>query len=256
MQSQQFISRKVMDGYKLYRVHDIINGVLANIRAIKQYDDNYQVVLQLNKEDAEFIHSEGDIQVYDGPEVEKVFKALTKHEEDVERHIVNIMTSTANTNAKTLDVRNVAGHLFVISEMELVNNVPLIEYTYGESDGRIVYYGPVLQQHDIEFIIGNLLEDPFVGQNGMKEQFFQISPNEYIGIIAHNNMYISVPLFLVEGNDGKLEWASSIDYLRYYNVSNGEVEFIPKPEDTFKTEEEGNQFLKKVIGDISNRELG
>lgn len=259
MQAHQIISHKSMGHYELYRIHDIMDGVLVNVRAVKQYGDYFTVAIYLNEEENKFIFSDEDIHMYEGLHAESVKQALEEQTKNIEQNISQIMKVTANTNVESVDVRTVGGHTFVITEDDRDIGIPRIQTAYGESDGRITYYGEIPQQQDIEFLVANLIEEEYADRILRDEersydddvnQFFQISASEYIAIVDE----VLVPLFLYQDEEGNVGFVGDINHFRYYKNTEHGISLDMEPDNVYYNDEvAANKFLEQVIKELKNR---
>lgn len=250
MNKDQHLSHKAFEGYDLFRIHDIIDGTLNNLRAVRYAKGKCEVVLDTTPTEADFLFDEGDIHLYAGDKAETVMTVLKAHEEQVEKHLKSIMNQTAYVDVDTLDIRTIAGHTYALFEDDRGLGVPRVNYAFGASDGRLVSYGPVPNDWNLTSLILDLIESP-----AYDEHMYQTGASEYLVLKEHKGVYVSVPLFLHEEESGQLGWASDVKYFRYFLYKDGNASQINKPDTVFTKDEDAQEFMKNITTEIGERVL-
>ena len=252
----QKVSRKEIDGNYIYKVMDLIDGQIANIRAVRQIGDSYVYALELNKEAREYIDSEPVLETEDGTEYQKALDTVKTYERNLEKNIRTILSVTALIDAESIDIRTLAGHTYALIKNKDDEIVPMIQYVYGDADGRVFYNGPLPSDSAIHGIIQlDLIDKPYDAHEGFPgEQLYQIGANEYGMIAKHGEIFVSIPMMLQEEEDGELSWTTNADFYRFISPSEqGGFKFIDKPEDVFKTLGEAHEYLGEITKNATAR---
>lgn len=250
MKTNQHISVKTINGKDIFRIHDAIDGHVANVRAVEKVNDAFTVMLDLTDDEAAFIHSPEDIHLYMGSDTPKVEEAIRVHEQAVEANMKEMMRRTAYTCEDTLDVRTIAGHTYVISDDTRDSFVPRVDYAFGASDGKIIHYGPVPEAINIASLVLDIIEHPH-GENTL----YQIGPSEYLSLTTVKNTIVSIPLLLSQEESGQLAWSSDNQYFRYFIKQDGHATMIEKPDTLFKDTAEAQAYLEEVAKVATDRVL-
>lgn len=238
----QHVSRQEMDGYDLFRIHDIVNDKLTNLRAVRKTGDTFTLLLTLTEAEAAFIYDEADIHLYQGPDTDRVLETLRTQEKAVETNIHTILRVSSYVDADSIETRTVAGHTYAISENDVTPTVPRVDYTFGDADGRIIQYGPIPEEQSLEALLLSLLTVPY---SEAAQPIYQIGASEYITVVPHDEFLVSVPLFLHREEGGQLGWASDGAYFRYFHRdADGHMRLVSKPDTMFPEEADLQAFLE------------
>lgn len=239
----QEIIEKEFNGYKLYKVNDVLSGSVVNSRAVKEVDGKYELLLKPNKKEEEFMTNQNQRLLFAGPNREKILEPLRVQEQATANNIMKVLSLTANIDMERTDVRIVAGHVYVIALNELAPEVPQIQYVFGDEEGKIAYHGPVFNDEGIIYsIIMGVVNNPYFKEG---PSIFQITGHDYLTITENNGVTVAVPLMLQEEKDGTISWVSNTDLMLYVEKDDdsGELVISENSQTAFKSIKEAQSFL-------------
>lgn len=250
MNLQQQIAHKEFDGYSLFRVYDLLNNEVVNIRAVRENDGNFELAMDINKNEEEFMFGTGISELYTGPDYENVIQTLRDSEENTAKNLKSILKATSGIDMERTDLRVVAGHVYAISLQEEMASAPQIQFAFGDTNGRIIYHGPIPNDEGIvKSIKLGLVNNRFLKKG---DQVFQTGVNEYLIIAKHKEITILVPAMLQEEEDGMLSWVSSIDLIEYVGEDEeGHTVLIGNSDKVFESSEEAQTFLKEKTAELT-----
>lgn len=252
----QQITRKHINGSNIYKVVDLIDGAIANIRAVRQVGDEFTYALELSLAEREYMDSDLIFEIEEGPEFNKALEVVKTYEKNIEENIKTILSVTALVDTESIQVRTIAGHTYVLTKNLDKEIVPMIQYVYGDSDGRIFYHGPLPNDSAIHGIIQlDLIKNPFeIHEKYPEEQLYQIGGNEYGVIAKHGDIFVTIPIMLQEEEDGEISWTTNADYYRFIDTNEqGDFIFIDKPEDVFPTLSDAHAYLGEITKNATER---
>lgn len=244
MKLEQHITLKVIDGIDVFRVVDKLNGQTLNVRGVRKIGDEYQVISNLSEDEFEFLNGDKDGMVYMGKSRKGIIEELRNHEQVTAKNLMVVLDLTSGLDMARTEVRLIAGYVYATTYIKGSPNVPQIQFAIGDSEGKLSYQGPVLNDEMVlNAIILGLYNNPLPGDD--KEQFIQINQSEYLMFVKEDDVTIVIPAFLQEEKEGRLSWSSNLDYIRYIEHENKEATVSNESTYAFEDDKEANVFLSK-----------
>ena len=212
----QQVARKEFDGSFIYKIFDLLDGEVVNLRTVRQTGDYFEYTTELSMKEQEFVYSDTIQELKTGINREFALVTLSEYEENLEGNIRKILEATALVDEDTIDIRSVGGHNFAFTQTEGDVGVPLVRYVFGDPKGRVGYEGPLPNDETMLAVLAiELVERPYDKE---AEQVYQIGPNEYIVLAEYKGLTVVTPLLLQEQEDGELSWLSNTDLLKFIHV--------------------------------------
>lgn len=228
MKTEQHFSKKKFGERTLYRIHDIVNNKLSNIRVV--LEDSKGVLYlpskgELTDEEYRFTISQEDIHAIEDNSVQKIKEFLKKHEKDVVKN-VNGMYSYMSDELE--DVIQIGGHTYIIQKSKDHPNyksVSQLRFIYPDNEGKVIYSDAVMNESHMDDVAVYLLEND-------KERPLQIGQAHYISFkrYKHTELIVMVPLAVIEDKNGELAWSVNGQMYSYYKKEGKKVKRVEKPD--------------------------
>lgn len=247
----QEIIEKKFDGYRVFKVNDVLSGRVVNSRAVKEVGGKYEILLQANKKEEMFLQEQNHQLLYGGPNREDILKPLREHEQSTANNVLTVLSVTSNIDMERTDIRIVAGHVYAIAFNTLAPEAPQIQYVFGDEEGKIAYHGPVFNDEGIMFsVIMGLINNPYFKSG---QRIFQITGHDYLVIAKHEGIDVAIPLMLQEEKEGAVSWVSNVDMFLYVenDEDTGELKISSESKHAFKSNEQAQSFLSKQTQNIT-----
>lgn len=253
---KQNVAKKTINGQTIYKVIDLLDGEIANVRAVRRNGSDFNLMLDLTRAEEKFVFDDMLVELESGYERDKAIKSVKEYEKKVEYHLKNVLESTALIDTEAIDIRTIAGHTYAIVHNVQKEGVPIIHYVYGDMNGRIYYNGPLPSDLSIHgLIMFSLVNQPYDKNNKYPdEQVYQIGPNEYLLLAEYKDLIVTVPMLLQEEKDGELSWTTNVDLLRFIELDkDNQPVFIDKPEDVFPEISDAHKFMGEKTKGVTER---
>lgn len=187
-QTQHFVSKKQIDGVVYYRIHDILNNELTNIRCVSEQKNGKKRIINDSRFIpglSDFLHDTGDIVAIEGAKAQSVLAFLAEHDEKVE-HNFRIMMDAMDNGGYLQAVAALGGELFAFVTERSDTKVVRMYHLIGGETGKVAYFGAI--NPDIHFprVIDYLLNEE------TDDKVYQTGDGEFFGIRSMSDSKIAL----------------------------------------------------------------
>lgn len=243
MKADSIVSKTTLEGNTFYRIHDVVEGTLTNIRCVKEVGEELLVLNNAKMIDglSDWLNNSEDITQVEEMEAARILKFLSEYQGVILANFAKIMNATDN-GGEVLNGISVGGELF-----GFVGNTPgkgliRVYQLIGGETGKVAYFGVVNKEHHMERLVQWFFQD-----EDAHEMVFQISDTEFVGIRDFEDKKAVVSLRFEE-KEGKNYFVGGPEQIVLYNKDEeDEWKRIADPE---LSEKDMVPLLNGVIADM------
>lgn len=252
MKLEQQIIMKEIHGVEVYKVLDILNGHVLNVRGVRRIGEELELISSFTEEEFKFLDDKTLGAIHVSELNEKIIQLLREQEQITANNLMTVLNVTSGIDTSRTSTRIVAGHVYALTYHLYHSVIPQIQFAIGDETGKLSYHGPVINDDSIfDAIMLGIYNNP-ITDSEIEEQFYQTGQSEYLILTKINNTTVIVPVFLQEEDGGSLSWSSNLGYARYIEESDKGVIISNTSTEGFKDDNDMKDFLNKTTEKLTN----
>lgn len=253
---EAIISKKVIEGKEIYRIHHIMEDQLIGVEAVEKTEDaTFRKVLNWNDggEIEEYMNELEDIVIVEEDEQKAVLAFLENFPVEAKKELEETLEKEG---AKVSYFLSTSYAYFAIVEQEARSKTEDGSFYQAykvilDRYGKLKAMTPIEEQADFEILLGHLTTE--LGDN--ERTFFQFNQFETCGLKRTGNEidFLFIRTVVDEEEDGKEKFLSSPQQVHTLMHEVGSSELTIKQERE-KTEEECGEFIIEMLAVLSQSE--
>lgn len=243
MNANSIVSKKVISNNTFYRIHDVIEGVLVNIRCVKEEGKKLRVINDAStiKGLSDWLNDTDEINPVEEMEGVRVLKFLAEYQGVVLSNVAKIIDGTENAGA-LLDGISVGGDLFGFVGDTAKKGILRVCYIIGGETGKVTYFGAINKERHMERLI-----QWFLKEEDSPTAVYQLNDRDFMGIQDHGKQKAVISLSIKE-EEGKTFFVGGTDNIALYDQDEeGEWKRVETPDLPF---EEMEPLMNAVVAEI------